>query len=129
MKCIYYVSAVIAISTAAFAPSSASAQINVNIVVPIAPPPVLVEAAPPPRVGYIWAPGYWRWDGGRYVWAEGRWERARDGHQYNPPAWRKDGDKWRFHEGGWKQAKHSKKNHPHGNGTFCPPGQAKKGNC
>jgi hypothetical protein len=25
--------------------------------------------------------------------------------------------------------KHSQPNHPHANGNFCPPGQAKKGRC
>ena len=33
----------------------------------LAPPP-----APGPR--YVFVPGYWRWDGGRYVWASGQWQ-------------------------------------------------------
>lgn len=23
-----------------------------------------------------WSPGYWHWEGGGYVWVEGRWERG-----------------------------------------------------
>ena len=129
MKPILYVAAVIAVSAAAFAPLQASAGINVNIIVPVAPPALIVEAVPPPRGGYIWAPGYWSWNGNRHVWSEGRWEQARQGHQYQRPEWRRDGDKWHFQEGGWKEVKKSKKKNNQGNGNFCPPGQAKKGNC
>lgn len=37
---------------------------------------------PPPRpkncgADCRWSPGYWHWDGGGYVWVEGRWERQR----------------------------------------------------
>jgi len=36
---------------------------------------------PPPRpkdceADCRWSPGYWHWDGGGYVWVEGRWERG-----------------------------------------------------
>jgi hypothetical protein len=129
MKRILYAVAVVAISTAAFAPLQASAQINVNIIVPSAPPPIIVEVAPPPRSGYIWASGYWNWNGGKHVWSEGRWERVRVDHHYERPEWHRDGDNWRFQEGGWKTAKKDKKHNKHDNGNFCSPGQAKKGNC
>ena len=36
---------------------------RVDIDVDLAPPPVVVEDAPP-REGYIYAPGYWDWDDG-----------------------------------------------------------------
>ena len=39
--------------------------------VQIAPPPPRVEVVPAPRVGYVWAPGYWRWNGHRHVWING----------------------------------------------------------
>lgn len=139
MKCILHVAAVIAISAAAFAPVQASAGVNVNIIVPIAPPAIIVEAAPSPRIGFIWAPGFWNWNGHKHFWIEGHWEQVRDGHRYERPEWRRDGDKWRFQEGGWKKAKYEKKHkrehkqqrddHDGHNGHFCPPGQAKKGNC
>ena len=46
----------------------ASAQMVV-----LAPPAPVYEAAPPPRVGYVWEHGYWAWDQGRYVWVRGHW--------------------------------------------------------
>jgi len=136
MKRILYVVAAAVISAATWAPLQANAQINVNIVVPVAPPPVIVETVPPPRVGYIWAPGYWRWNGAKHVWTVGRWEPVREGYHYQRADWSRDGDKWRFHEGGWEKEKKKKHKHhddydDHDNrrGHFCPPGQAKKGNC
>jgi hypothetical protein len=40
----------------------------------IAPPPPVVEHRPVvPGRGYIWVPGYHRWDGARYTWVGGRW--------------------------------------------------------
>ena len=38
-------------------PTIASAGVAIDI--DIAPPPVRVETVPPPRVGFVWAPGYW----------------------------------------------------------------------
>lgn len=37
------------------------------------------EEVPPPKpkscgADCRWSPGYWHWDGGGYVWVEGRWE-------------------------------------------------------
>ncbi len=43
------------------APTIASAGIVVDI--DVAPPPVRVETVPEPRVGYVWAPGFWEWRG------------------------------------------------------------------
>ncbi len=34
----------------------------------VAPPPVRVEVVPPPRVGFVWAPGYWEWREHAHVW-------------------------------------------------------------
>jgi hypothetical protein len=129
MQPTFYVAAIIAISSAAFAPLHASAQVSISIIVPTPPPPVIVETAPAPRAGYIWAPGYWSWNGHKHVWVESRWEQVREGYQYASPAWRRHGDQWRFQEGGWKQVKKEKKQNKQGQGNFCPPGQAKKGNC
>ena len=48
------------------APVTSYAGVNVDI--DIAPPALRVETAPPARVGYVWGPGYWRYDHGRHVW-------------------------------------------------------------
>lgn len=83
------------------------------------PPPVRYEPPPPPRSGYVWAEGYWNWNGGAYVWVPGRWVRARSGYEYTQPQWHEGPQGWELQRGGWKR----------GNSGHCPPGQRKKGNC
>jgi len=38
--------------------------------VDVAPPPPRVVEYPAPRAGFVWAPGYWNWNGHEHVWAE-----------------------------------------------------------
>ncbi len=77
---------------------------SVDIRIGQAPPPPRYEAAPPPRRGYVWAPGYWAWDGHRHVWVGGHWERVRRGyHHYAPPGWQQGPGGWRFDHGGWQR--------------------------
>jgi len=46
-----------------------------EVIVKVAPPPpvstTVIGVAPGP--GYVWVPGYHRWNGARYVWVGGRW--------------------------------------------------------
>lgn len=81
----------------------ASAQTYVTTTITTAPPPVRYEAVPPPRPGWIWAPGYWRWDGyaRRHVWVGGYWVRGRPGYRYVPGRWDHYGPGWRFRQGYW----------------------------
>jgi hypothetical protein len=52
----------------------AAAAASARVVVGIAPPPVIVETpVPAPGPGYVWTPGYYRWDGRAYVWVPGGW--------------------------------------------------------
>ncbi len=45
-----------------------------RIVVGVAPPPVVEEhPGRRPHPGWVWIPGYQRWNGRRYVWVRGRW--------------------------------------------------------
>jgi hypothetical protein len=37
------------------------------------PPPAPMEYIPQARPGFAWTPGYWAWNGYRYVWVQGRW--------------------------------------------------------
>jgi YXWGXW repeat-containing protein len=54
------------------APASASTRIFVRI----GPPVRVVEARPVVRHrGYVWRDGYYRWNGRRYVWVRGGYER------------------------------------------------------
>jgi len=44
---------------------------------PIVPQTGPEDAEPPPeklKQNAIWVPGYWHWDGVRYVWQRGRWQ-------------------------------------------------------
>jgi hypothetical protein len=61
------------------------------------PPAPIVETRPAPRHhGYVWRPGYHRWDGHRYVWVGGRWVRP----PYARARWASG--RWQHHERhGW----------------------------
>jgi hypothetical protein len=145
----------VAASGAAFMPTQAQAQVNFNIVIGNPPPPPRYEVIPRPRPGYVWAPGFWNWDGRSHDWRAGHWERAREGQIYNRPQWVQADNGWRLQEGGWRRAqgeryqrrereeRHDRDDYRRddhgdrgengrGNGHgvgHCPPGQAKKGNC
>lgn len=79
------------------------AQAQVRIVVRDAPPPLQVEVAPAARRGYVWAPGYWRWQNRRHVWARGHWERERRGQRFEPARWEQRGDRYQFAPGRWQR--------------------------
>ena len=54
------------------APVAAMAQ----IIVRVAPPAPIVEVHDhPPHPGWVWNDGYHRWDGHRYVWVRGHYDR------------------------------------------------------
>lgn len=138
MKPIVCLATALILSTAAILPTQAVAQVRVDINLGNAPPPVRYEAVPAARRGYVWAPGYWNWNGKRHVWTAGHWEPARTGQVYEPAEWRQDGDKWKFKRGEWKRTQHDNgvghkdkhdDKHDDKHRDFCPPGQAKKGNC
>jgi hypothetical protein len=76
---------------------------GIAIDVDIAPPPVQVEVVPPPRVGFVWAPGYWSWVDGRHVWVRGHWVHERRGFHWVPEAWVQVGARWHFKPGHWER--------------------------
>lgn len=69
----------------------------------VRPPPPRVIAVPAPRAGYVWAPGYWRWNGRKHVWVEGRWVRERRGEHWVPAHWEERHGRWHFEEGHWER--------------------------
>jgi hypothetical protein len=73
------------------------------VVVQVAPPAPRVEVVPAARVGYIWAPGYWNWNGRRHVWVGGSWQRERRGYHYAPHNWAQRDGRWHFEQGGWRR--------------------------
>jgi opacity protein-like surface antigen len=75
-----------------------------QVVIRVGPPPVIVEhPGPPPERGFIWIGGYHRWDGARYAWVPGHYERPPHpgarwvGHRYV-----RRGGGWVFVEGHWR---------------------------
>ena len=67
----------------------------------VAPPAPLIVAPPPPRPGFIWAPGYYRWDGHQHIWVDGRWLRERRGFHWIPEHWNERHGRYRFVPGHW----------------------------
>ena len=113
--------AILALSAIA-EPSPTMAQISLDVVIHTPPPPVRVEVVPAARPGYVWAPGYWSWDGGRHIWHGGYWEAERPDQHFVPAHWVDTPGGWRFMPAHWEHVEHER-------GGFCPPGQAKKGRC
>jgi hypothetical protein len=89
----------IASASAVYITTAAAGEVVVGI--NVAPPAPQYEAVPAPRAGYVWAPGYWRWEGHRHVWVSGNWVAARPGYVYHQARWEQAHDGWRFHEGYW----------------------------
>lgn len=77
---------------------------DADIIVQTAPPAVINETVPPPRVGYVWAPGYQRWENGTYMWTPGHWVEAKVHSRWVPDKWEQvDSNHWRFVSGHWVQ--------------------------
>ncbi len=78
--------------------------LSADVVIRVGPPaPVVEHRGPPPGAGYVWTPGYHRWDGAHYVWAPGAWVQPPRPHAH----WvrhhyvRRDGG-WVLVEGHWR---------------------------
>ena len=65
------------------APAYAQISVNINI----APPAPQYEVVPTIQPGYVWAPGYWGWNGERYIWIRGRAILQREGYRWDPDRW------------------------------------------
>lgn len=96
----YMLSGLLAVGLGGMALSAPVAADEV-VVIRNAPPPPRFEHVPPPRPGFVWAPGYWRWDGYRHVWVSGYWIRERPGWHYHPGVWVQRGPGWHYHPGYW----------------------------
>jgi hypothetical protein len=84
---------------ASFHPAHAAIGIDINV----APPEPRVIVAPPPRAGFVWAPGYWRWNGHAHVWHDGYWVRARRGYHWVPDTWANNGGRYHYSRGHWER--------------------------
>ena len=85
----------------AYAPSTEGA--NVVVEAPSAPPPVRVEVVPvAPGPAYVWAPGYWSWNGG-WIWVGGRYVmRPHYGAVWIGPRWVHHGRHFIYVRGHWR---------------------------
>jgi WXXGXW repeat (2 copies) len=81
----------------------ANAAVSVNFDIRLAPPVPRVEVVPPARVGFVWAPGYWQWEGRRHVWVTGHWIQARPGYRWVAESWVHHDDRYRFEPGRWER--------------------------
>ena len=102
MKRTLTLATMITLGAAAWMPLPSMAQTGFNLVINSAPPAPRFESVPAARRGYVWAPGYWNWDGGRHVWLAGHWEPERNGYQYRSSEWIRDGGGYRLNNGGWQ---------------------------
>jgi hypothetical protein len=91
---------VVSLGGALNAPMASAA---VSVYLDVAPPPPRYEAAPPPRRGYVWAPGYWNARNHHHVWQAGHWERERRGYHYNQSTWVEHDNRWQLEKGHWKK--------------------------
>ena len=80
----------------------AAARTNVDVVVNFgAPPAPVYEYAAAPRIGFVWAPGYWDWRGARCHWVTGHYVRNRPGYVYRQTHWYAHDGRWHLARGGW----------------------------
>jgi hypothetical protein len=52
------------------------------------PPPQVAPPGDPPAPDTFYVPGYWVWNGERYVWRAGYWARVQPGYVWVPPHYR-----------------------------------------
>jgi hypothetical protein len=97
VSCIMAALAVVAVPVTSFA------QVAVSVTVNAAPPPLPVYEQPPcPAAGFVWAPGYWAWDGDDYYWVPGTWvEAPAVGLLWTPGWWGWQGGEYLWHAGYW----------------------------
>jgi len=86
--------------SAAIAPLATA---GVGIDITVAPPAPQVEVVPAPRVGYVWAPGFWEWRGNAHVWVGGHWIAERRGYHWAPDRWVQVGPRWHHEPGHWER--------------------------
>ncbi len=75
-----------------------------QVIVRIAPPPPVVEVrGPRPGAEFVWVDGYHRWEGERYVWTPGRWDRPpHPGARWVAHRWVRVHDHWELRPGHWR---------------------------
>jgi WXXGXW repeat (2 copies) len=79
---------------------AASAQIHIRIGPPARPHEVIGVA---PHPGWVWQPGYHRWEGDHYVWVGGSWAEPPHPHAgWVPGHWDRVHGEYVWREGHWR---------------------------
>ncbi len=75
-----------------------------EVYVRVGPPrPIHERRLVSPGAGYVWTPGYHRWDSNRYVWAPGQWQRPpRPRGRWVAARWQHRPGGWVFIDGHWR---------------------------
>ncbi len=109
MKNVNYLPAAAAVVVALFSPASFAdnagfrfgrGDVSVGINIGMPPPPV-VEYVPVAVPGYAWAPGYWAWNGHRYFWNSGAWQRVQPGYGHVAGHWWHKREHWQHEPPHW----------------------------
>ena len=67
------------------------------------PPPVVERRGEPPERGFVWVPGYHRWEADHYIWTPGRWDRPPHPHAvWVAHHWERHHGEWVLIEGHWR---------------------------
>ncbi len=85
------------------------AQDYIEVTTP--PPTAPYEVVPASRAGYVWAPGYWSWEGGQYVWVQGEWLAARPDYTWVEARWHNDNGHWYYDKGHWAHTVYDPEEH------------------
>jgi hypothetical protein len=82
-------------------PAAASAATRVYV--RVGPPAAVVERVVVARPGYVWTPGYHRWNGRTYVWVPGRYVIPPRPHAvWVPGHWERERRGWFWIAGTWR---------------------------
>ena len=83
--------------------SSRFSMAGADIVSDTPPPAPRVEHEPQHRDGYVWAPGYWEWNGRFFHWSSGTWITEHRGKHWVADRWDQIQNQWHYVPGHWEQ--------------------------
>ncbi|KJV24842.1 YXWGXW repeat-containing protein [Luteibacter yeojuensis] len=98
-----FLALVATVSLSACAPQPRLARNETLVVVHREPPTDATENDPAARDGWVWARGYWAWNGHDYEPVHGHWERDRPGYHYTHAFWEYRKGDWILHAGRWEK--------------------------
>src|ERR1700744_5890700 len=82
--------------------SANAGHVDLNLDIGPPPPAAIVEPVPVVQPGYVWAPGYWSYQGPNPVWVPGHMIQERPGYHWVPEHWVQQGPRYHFVPGFWE---------------------------